>query len=45
LPKEDTFQVDNKNWRKLLDMEKKAYKLVDQVATYAETVAKGGALL
>ena len=42
LPREETYQVDNKHWRKLLDMEKKAYKLVEQVATFAETVANGG---
>jgi hypothetical protein len=42
LPREDAYQVDNKSWRKLLEMEKKAYKIVEQVATYAENVAKGG---
>lgn len=42
LPRDDTYTVDNKSWRKLLDMERKAFKIVEQVAMFAETLEKGG---
>ncbi len=29
LPRDDAYTVDNKNWRKLLDMERKAFKIVE----------------
>ena len=32
LPGEDSAMVDNRNWRKLLEMEKKAFKIVEEIA-------------
>ena len=29
LPRDDAYTVDNRSWRKLLDMEKKAFKIVE----------------
>jgi predicted HNH restriction endonuclease len=42
LPPETAFTVDNKSWRKLLDMEKKSFKIVESIATLAEKIEKGG---
>jgi len=42
LPRDDAFTVDNKSWRKLLDMERKAFKIVEQVAMFADIIEKGG---
>ena len=41
LPRDDAYTVDNKSWRKLLDMERKAFKIVENVAAMAEVVEKG----
>jgi len=41
LPRDDAYTVDNKSWRKLLDMERKAFKIVENVAGMAEVVEKG----
>ena len=42
LPRDDAYTVDNKHWRKLLDMERKAFKIVEQVAMFGEIIEKGG---
>jgi hypothetical protein len=42
LPRDDAYTVDNKSWRKLLDTERKAFKIVEQVAMFADIIEKGG---
>lgn len=42
LPGEEVGMVDNRNWRKLLEMEKKAYKLVEEIAGMCSQAAKVG---
>lgn len=41
LPSEEAHMVDNRNWRKLLDMEKRAYKLVEQCFSFVSQAATG----
>ena len=42
LPGVDSAMVDNRNWRKLIEMEKKAYKIIEEIAKVASSSAKGG---
>lgn len=32
LPPDDTYSVDNRNWRKLLEMERQARKIIEEVS-------------
>ena len=40
LPGEEAFNIDNRNWRRLLEMEKKGYKLVETCANLALAAEK-----
>lgn len=42
LPGMDSAMVDNRNWRKLIEMERKAYKIIEEIAKVTSSAAKGG---
>ncbi|TNV86150.1 hypothetical protein FGO68_gene15479 [Halteria grandinella] len=44
LPAEEANKVDNRDWRKILEMEKKAFKIVEDIANQSAQAAKVGIL-